>query len=78
MPKSSEVIMYDLVPVKIFKTSVPKASFSFDDVSVDIAQYSDDDQVDILGNPQMSDLLEQTDEIDIDENYELTSINLSK
>ena len=69
--QSSDLLDELMKDVEEQQEEIIAASFSFDDVSVDIAQYSDDDQVDILGNPQMSDLLEQTDEIDIDENYEL-------
>ncbi len=69
--QSSDLLDELMKDVEEQQEEIVPASFSFDDVSVDIAQYSDDDQVDILGNPQMSHLLEQTDEIDIDENYEL-------
>ena len=69
--QSSDLLDELMKDVEEQQEEIIAASFSFDDVSVDIAQYSDDNQVDILGNPQMSDLLEQTDEIDIDENYEL-------
>ena len=69
--QSSDLLDELMKDVEEQQEEIIAASFSFDDVSVDIAQYSDDDQVDILGNPQMSDLLEQTDKIDIDENYEL-------
>ena len=69
--QSSDLLEELMEDVEEQQEEIVAASFSFDDVSVDIAQYSDDNQVDILGNPKISNLLEQMDEIDIDENYEL-------
>ena len=69
--QSSDLLEELMKDIEEQQEEIIAASFSFDDVSVDIAQYSDDDQVDILGNLKFLTFYNQTDEIDIDENYEL-------
>jgi len=68
--QSSDLLEELMKEVEEQEEEIVAASFSLDDVTVDIEQYSDDD-VDILGNPDMSNLFESKDEIYQDENYEL-------
>ena len=69
--QSSDLLEELMKDIEEQQEEIVAASFSLDDISVDIAQYSNEDKVDILGNPQISNLLQPKDENEIDENYEL-------